>query len=436
LSKVLAGVAKVNITPPPAGTPLDGYAARKDGVGPSEGVHDELYAKALVLSDGKQKVAIVATDLIAVDLRITNAIREFAEKRIGIPRKNVLVSASHTHSGPAIGVLEEVIPIPDVYRHEVENYRHTLEKNITSAIYIANEKLRGARIGIGKGKIFTIGANRRGPKGPLDPEVGVLRVDDEKGDLTGVLVNYTCHPTVMGADNLLVSADFAGYAMEFIEKTKGEGVVALFTNGAQGNISTRFTRREQTFGEVERLGSILGAEVLGVLEQIETIDRLRLKSVVGEVHLPLRELPTLEEAMKMVKESKKTLEELKKRGAPQPEVRVAETTLQGAMGALKSVRGPRRKDVISEVQVVRINDVALVGVPGELFVEIGLDIKKKSGLEYAYVVGLANDYVGYIVTRNAYEEGMYEPLITKLSPAGEKVISDMALKLLAGTSPK
>lgn len=436
MSKVLAGVAKVNITPPPVGTPLDGYAARKDGVGPSEGVHDELYAKTLVLSDGKQKVAIVATDLIGVDLRLTNAIREFAEKRIGIPRKNVLVSASHTHSGPAIGVLDEVIPIPDVYKHEVENYRHTLERNITSAIYIANEKLRVARIGIGEGKIFTIGANRRGPKGSLDPEVGILRVDDEKEDVIGVLVNYTCHPTVMGAENLLVSADFTGYAMEFVEKAKGEGVVALFTNGAQGDISTRFTRREQTFGEVKRLGAILGAEVLRVLEQVETVDRLRLESAVEEVHLPLREPPTPEEAMKTVEESKQILEGLRKRGAPQPKIRVAETTLQGAMGALRSVRGPRREEVISEVQVVRINDVALVGVPGELFVEIGLDIKKKSGLEYAYVVGLANDYVGYIVTRKAYEEGMYEPLITRLSQVGEKVISHVALKLIAETNPR
>lgn len=435
MSRILAGVAKVDITPSPVGTPLDGYAARKDGVGPSEGVHDRLHARALVLSDGREKIAIVAADLIGVDLELTKSIRESVEGEAGIVGKNVLIAASHTHSGPAFGVLDEVIPIPDTYREDVEDYRQTLERKITSAIWIANKNLRKAKVGAGKGKIFTIGANRNDPTGSVDPEVGVLRVDDEKGDLMGVLVNYACHPTVMGADNLLISADFTGYAMNLIEKKGGRGVVALFTNGAAGDISTRFTRHEQTFGEVKRFGTILGVETLKVLEQIDTIDRLRLRSAVEEVHLPFRKLPTLEEAMKMVEDSRKTLAELRKKGAAQPEIRVAETTLQGAIGTLRLVKESKEKEIITEVQAIGINDITLIGVPGELLVEIGLDIKKKSGLKHVYIVSMANDYVGYIVTRKAYEEGLYEPLITRLSPAGGKIILDTALKLVVKTRP-
>ncbi|MDH5770277.1 MAG: neutral/alkaline non-lysosomal ceramidase N-terminal domain-containing protein [Candidatus Bathyarchaeota archaeon] len=432
MGKILAGVVEVNITPPPVGTPLAGYGARRDGVGPSEGIHDELYAKALVLSDGEQKVAIVTTDLIGIDLELTNSIRDLAEKETGIMKSNILIVASHTHSGPAVK-FNEMIPISNTYKREIENYRYTLRRKIASAIYAANKNLRNARIGVGKGEVFTIGANRRDPKGPMDPEVGVLRVDDERGNLMGVLVNYACHPTVMGADNLLISADFPGYAMNLVERVKGEGVIALFTNGAKGNISTRFTRREQTFREVERFGTILGAEVLKVLEQITTTSQAILKATIEKIALPFRKLPTLDEARRMVKESKQELEKLRKEGAPHPYVRVAETTLQGAEGTLRLVKKSKGDRLVSEIQVIRINDAALVGVPVELFVEIGLEIKNKSGLKNAYIVGLANDYVGYVVTREAYEEGMYESLSTRLSPAGGEIILDTALKLIAKT---
>ncbi len=432
MGEISAGVAKVNITPPPVGMPLAGYSARKNGVGPSQGVHDELYAKALVLSDEEQKIAIVATDLIGVDLELTNTVREFTEKETGIPKENVLIAASHTHSGPMVSAFNKInFPIPEIYEREVENYRYALKRKIVGAIYIANKNLRSAKIGVGKGKIFTIGANRRDPNGPMDPEVGVLRVDDKAGNLIGALVNYTCHPTVMGANNLLISADFPGYAMSLVEKAKG--AIALFTNGAEGNISTRFTRRGQTFKEVERFGTILGAEVLKVLEQITTSGQAEIKAAVEKVHLPFRKLPALEEAKRIVEESKQRLEKLRKEGAPRPYVRVAETTLQGAEATLRMVKTLKGEGIVSEMQVIRIDDTALVGVPVELFVEIGLEFKKKSGLKNAYIVGLANDYVGYVVTRKAYEEGMYESLYTRLSPAGEEIILDTALRLIEKT---
>ena len=429
MGNILAGVAEVNITPPSAGTPLAGYGARKNGVGPSEGMHDELYAKALVLFDGEQKVALVTTDLVGIDLELTNSIRDLAEKEAGITMGNILIAASHTHSGPAVE-FNETIPIPNIYKREIENYRYTLKRKIASAIYVANKNLRKARIGVGKGQVFTIGVNRHDPKGPMDPEVGVLRVDDEDGSLIGALVNYTCHPTVMSADNLLISADFPGYAMNLVERMKGREVIALFTNGAEGNISTRFTRREQTFREVERFGTILGAEVLKVLEQITTRSQATLEAATEKIRLPFRKLPTLEEARRMVEECKRKLEELRKEGATRPYVRVAETTLQGAEATLSLVKTLKGEGLVSEMQVIRIDDAAFVGVPVELFVEVGLEIKKKSGLKNAYVVGLANDYVGYVVTREAYEEGVYESLETRLSPVGEEIIRDTALRLI------
>ena len=194
-----------------------------------------------------------------------------------------------------------------------------------------------ARMGPGKGLAHTVGTNRRDPKGPMDPDVGVLRFEDLENNVKAVLYNFTCHPTVLSAENLLFSADYPGYASRVIEKTK-KSSVALFTNGAFGDVSTRFTRREQTFREAQRLGTILAAEVLKTVEQIETTDKVKINALSKNVKLPFKKLPSLEEAEKCVKEARQKLESLKKQGASHSKIRVAITTLEGADMTLRFVK--------------------------------------------------------------------------------------------------
>ena len=436
-----AGVANVNITPP-VGVPMSGYAARK---GLSQGVHDELYAKALVLDDDEQRIALVISDLLYLDEDFTESVRRLIEESTGISGQNVMVAVTHTHAGPVGSCLNLMYRLEDEavvnrikgMRSFVEDLRSVLERKIAGAVYIAAQNMVDAGIGVGKGLVHAVGTNRRDPRDPMDPEVGVIRIEDLESNVKAVLYNFTCHPTVLSAENLLFTADYPGYASRVIEETK-KGVVALFTNGALGDISTRFTRREQTFREAERLGTILAAEVLKTLEQTETTDRVKVNAISKKVNLPFKELPSSEEAERMVKEAQQKLESLKKQGAPHGELRVAMTALEGAEMTLHFVKEGllKGKKAVSEVQVLAANDTILVGVPGELFVEVGLEIKKKSGLEHAYIVGCANDSVGYILSPKAYEEALYETGATPFSQAAGQRILDTASELIRKVTTK
>jgi len=435
-----AGVAKVNITPP-VGVPMSGYAARKE---PSQGVHDELYAKALVLDDGKQRIAMVISDLLYLDEDFTESVRRLTEESTGIGGQNVMVAVTHTHAGPVGCCLNLMYRLEDEgvvnrikgMRSLVEDLRSVLERKIAGAIYVAAQNMMDAKIGVGKGLVHAVGTNRRDPRGPMDPEVGVVRIEDLESNVKAVLYNFTCHPTVLGADNILFTADYPGYASGVIEEMKG--AVALFTNGAFGDISTRFTRREQTFREAERLGTILAAEVLKTLEQTETTNRVKVNAISKKVNLPFKKLPSSEEAERMVKEAQQKLESLKKQGAPHGELRVAMTTLEGAEMTLHFVKEGllKGKEAVSEVQVLAANDTVFVGVPGELFVEVGLEIKKRSGLKHAYIVGCANDSVGYILSPKAYEEALYETGATPFSQAAGQRILETALELIKEVATK
>ena len=212
-----AGCAKVNITPP-VGVWLSGYSSRNK---PSDGIVDELYAKALVLDDGQNKIAIVSADLLWVPLEITVEIRGIVKNKIGIPESNVLICATHTHFGPKIDKIRK--DWPDTPISEVDkSYVQTLTKKIAGSIFTAAKKTKPVKLGVVKGEISEIVYNRRTKKpdgtvamtfrlppadpnlafGPIDSEVGILRVEDTNGVLVGTIVNYACHPVCGATDNL------------------------------------------------------------------------------------------------------------------------------------------------------------------------------------------------------------------------------------------
>jgi neutral ceramidase len=429
-----AGAAKVNITPP-VGTPLSGYTARKNV---SQGIHDELYAKALVMNNEEGTLAIITADLLGFYGDFVNKIRGLIKEQTGIDKDNILVSATHTHSAPDT--------ICGLYsrRRTSDSWMDVLAQKIAGCAYMAWRNRKEAQIGVDKGMVDGIGVNRRNPDGkPVDQEVGVIRVEDIKGNLMAVLINYTCHAVVLGADNLLISADYPGYTMRMIERIKGENVVAMFTNGATGDINTGHSADvsgigayipDRTFKKAERLGNILGGEVLKVLEQIKVSPKTHLDVKRELVELPLRDLPSLREAERDLERRTAALGELKeacheKLTRAKIEKFYAEITLS----LVKEVESLGLKRTMrAEIQVMRLNDAVFVAVPGELFVEIGLDIKRKSGFENTFIVGLANGEIGYIPTPQAFREGGYESISTKFTEEAGKRIRDTALKSIKG----
>ncbi|MHA1596804.1 MAG: neutral/alkaline non-lysosomal ceramidase N-terminal domain-containing protein [Candidatus Asgardarchaeia archaeon] len=432
MGKLKVGVSKVNITPP-MGIPLSGYFGRMDK--PSIGVHDDLYAKCLVLDDGSQKVAIISADLLALDNDLVNSTRSEIEKLTGIPGENVMMAATHTHSGPIGTLITLDVLIPEKFKEMAENLRELYIRKFATLVHSALQNMKEGKVGSGKGKVCGACTNREDPNGPYDNEICILRTDDVSGNLIGVIVNFSCHPTILNERNLMISADFPHYTTRVIETVK-EGSLALYMNGAQGNVSTRFTRRSASFKEAERIGNIVGGEALKVLEKIETIEDAEIEVKREVFKIPQKKFPTVDEAKAMVKEAEEKVKELGSRGVKGPYLRVAMNNLVGAKLQLylaEHVKGPIFPEE-AEVQAIRINDTVLVGIPGELFTEFQIEIKEKSKFEKTFVIALANGYVGYIFTPEAYEKRVYETFVSPLKKDSGYVIRDVALRLIGKMS--
>ena len=392
---MLAGMAKVNITPP-VGLELSGWA-----FGPSVGISDPLYAKTLLLESNGRRVAIVTADLIGFSTEYATAIRGGIARAVDMNAGDVLLSCSHTHSGPATMFLRRWGEID-------EDYVKVVQKQIIDAATRAANGMQEALIGVGKGRADGIGINRRGGEdGTVDPEVGVIRVDNSQGEMVAVLMNYNCHPVAAHNYKNLISADYPGYAMGVIEKTKGGKVVALHTTGAAGDINPI---QFHDIKYAEQWGNMVGGEALKVAEGLETLSQLQLNVVSEQVDLPVRKLPTADELKKMIEEGKKNLAKLKQAGPPAyNQLMNAYIPIEWAQEALAVVETGQAVDhVAMEIQVMRINNALLVAMPGEIFVDIGLNIKKASPYPYTFVVEMANGAIGYLPTRKAFEQGGYE----------------------------
>lgn len=421
---LLAAAVEVDITPP-VGAGLDGYSARQ---GNSIGVHDPLLAQLLLLRSGTQAIALVSLDLLGVGLDFTGRVRAGIERAIGVPGRCVMLACAHTHSGAA-GFLP---PSPGIHTQPDEELQDMTARKLVGAAIWAQQTLRPARLGPGRGRIEGLGSNRNDPeKGLADHEVLVLRVDDLAGEPLCVIMNYGCHPTVLGYQNLLFSADYPGAARATVRCIYPKAV-CMYTNGASGDVSTRFTRRDQSFTEVERMGRMLGGEVLKVLQSIVTHDTPALDGEVAEVQLKFRPFPPPEAAQAEVLRLKAELERLKATGATHGDVRRAHTRVEGAEGqALMSRELAGQTQRMSQVQLLRIGDLALLGLPGEPFSRTVLEIKQRSSRPWSAVVSYANEDAGYFPDALSIADGTYEALI---SPYGADVAEELrrtALQLLA-----
>jgi len=428
----MAGCSRVKITPP-LETPLGGNVRDKG----SQGVHDDIYAKALVLRDNKKEIALVSCALIALTKAMVENIRQIAEKRCAIPKNNILVCTFHTHSGPATRA---------IFSEANESYLASLPEKIASSIYQAKQNLKKARIKFASGEEKVLSHNRRikmrdgtlrmnwehlsldeidAPAGPIDPEVGVIVIEELSGKPIAVLINYTCHPAILAGDNFLISEDYPGYTMRLVEKEKD--ALCLFTNGATGNINhinIFDPQQRRGFYEAERLGTILGKKVLSIIPKAKAIPVEELRIVREEIELPLRKITDseIEKARKLAQGRK-----IKKISLVDG---LSEEVYAEQILALSKTS---KKSLSSEIQAISLGDIALVSIPGELFVEYGLEIKRKSPFLHTFIIGYANDYVGYIPTLKAFQEGGYEVrtgAASKLDPGAGEMINGKTLEIL------
>lgn len=403
--QLLASAVEIDITPP-VGSAFDGYAARQ---GNSLGIHDPLLGQLLLLQAGDRRLAWISLDLLGVSLDFTQQVRQGIHQAIGVPVDGTLIACSHTHSGAA-GFLPYIPGLPSFLDPELQQM---VARKLVGAAIWAQQRLQLARLGVGRGAVAGIGLNRNDPEsGLVDNEVVVLSVEDQFGVPLAVLMNHGCHPTVLGYQNLMFSADYPGAARSTLKQVY-PNTIFLFSNGASGDVSTRFTRRDQSFGEVNRMGRLLAGEVMKVMQTTETVPAAELAARMVDVELKFRPFPSAELAQRELERLQAELEALKASGAAHGDIRRAITQVEGATGQLLMAQElAGRSANHSQVQMLAISDLLLVGIPGETFTRTVLDIKASSPKPFAAVVSYANDYQGYFPDALSVQEGSYEALIS------------------------
>lgn len=431
-----AGMTRGDITPP-KGLELAGYPHYPRN---NEGFHDPLYAACMYLNNGKEEVAFVTLDLLFFSKKHVAKARKLAFEKCGI--KNIMISCSHTHSGPwAAGRLD--IESLEAGKEQPHEYVESIINTIVNLICDAKENSFDAKFTCGTaicGAESGIGGNRRIPGGPHDPLVSVMAVRDENA-VRGIMVNYTLHPTFIHEWSNVCTADYPCYLKMQLEEMEPYALTG-FAQGASGNQSSRYYRQGESYDEAERVGRTLGKAAHTVIEKATWTNDLPISVASDVVELELRDFGTEEELIKQVEHDEKIYKELyAKYGDSENREEYylwqnANLKLLGSEDQLGYVRMQKKginiellsDEAPAEIQVIRLGDTLVIGLQGEIFVEYALYIKAVAGFKTVIINELANGCLpGYLYTPESLVTGGYE---TDTSMLGENFGTHLTEKVL------
>jgi len=429
--RLCAAVGRADITPP-IGIPLVGYAGR----GPSTGAHDPLTITALVLGCGDSRAAILGCDLLFVDPEFVDATSAMIRDRCSIPAENVLFCCSHTHYGPLLASS----PFHDggeQVRHNEENLRHV----IVGLVAEAAARLAPVKIGAARGSAsaninrrekrpdgtITIGVN---PDGFVDREVIVVRIETDAGEPLSCIVGYQCHGTSMEGRWTEISSDFPGAMRQIVENVVGGR--CLYVQGATGNMNPY--PRGHDYRHARRVGIKLAGEAMKLWETAVPTEAFGLKTAMEKIALPGFRFESRERATEVRDGVRSGLEKCRRDGAEMTTIKWLEDRLQRAGDAVASwEKGEAMPTVGNRIHAVRFGPVALVSTAGELFAQIGVEVKKRSPIADTLFAGYTNGNIGYVPIPEAYQEGGYEvEHACRVGPEAAGMIIEACLKALSG----
>jgi hypothetical protein len=428
------GAAQVDITPK-KGTPMGGYYKFR-GV---DGVIDPIYAKAIVLEQDGTLAALVVVDLSGTTRPVVGAAKKLIAEQCGIDAERVIISATHTHTGPQLPRGSLIDDITKATSPPGLEYLDALPSLIAKSVSEAKSKLAPARPAVAVGKAEGISFNRRvlregttqaiwqpakidpaieKPAGPIDPDVGLLvfNATAAQAPPLAALVNFAMHPTSVGG-GVRVSADYPGVLTKLLSERHGGSMQAVFANGCCGNINSGdyVTGKRRTTKE---LGTALADAATAVWPELKTV----------ATHVPRSRLVTVN--LQRRKYSEADIAKAKDVASRMMTESLGTVTMAEAVSILDTVN---KQDVPlqGDVQVISFSDdVAILALPGEIFVEYGLAIKKASPFKHTFIAELANGSIGYVPTREAFPQGNYEVVSARGDVATGEMLVEAALKLL------
>lgn len=407
------------------------------------GVHDPLYGACMYLNNGDTEVAMVTLDLLFFSKKHVAAVRRRVEEVCGIPGGNIMISTSHTHSGPwAAGrkdleSLEKGVGQPMEYVNELmDKLVHIItaaKANAFEAAFASGTAICGAEAGVG--------GNRRVRGGPHDPLVSVMAVKDMNDVVRGIFVNYSLHPTFIHEWSTVCTADYPGYIRVQIGELAKDAVFG-FSQGASGNQSSRYYRQGESYDEAERVGRTIGKAAYSVVERADWKTELEIKTASQSIQLYLREFEREEVVEAKAAAAKAEYEKLYTKYGDSKDreeyflwqnANLRYLGIEDQLGFIKFLNSGKPMEVLTdeapvEIHVIRLGGTCIVGTPGEIFVEYALYVKAMAGFGTVIYNELSNGTLpGYLYTPESLITGGYETGNSMLSETFGRHLVDAVL---------
>src|SRR5688572_7959390 len=430
---LLAGLAERDITPP-VGYRLDGYFNERLATG----TKDPLRAKAVVFAQGEARFALVVADLLGMPRSMSNEVRTRAAALTGIPADNIAITATHSHTGPLFaGERARVFSEQAAAKFGTDplaavKYPEGLRDKLVEVIADAHARLSPAAIELARTEEDRVSFNRRfhmkdgtvrfnpgvnnpdivRPAGPIDPDLPFLLFTKDKKP-AGSLTAFALHADTVGGTEY--SADYAGQLAAELRREFGDGFTSIFGLGTCGDINHIDVSGARRY-DARLIGQQLAVRILSNRSRLP-VEQPALAVLTTRLSLPLRNVSEDQATL-----ARSRRDEVGGKALPFLEQVGIVTTLDLLQ------RGPTLE---AEIQVFRLNrDVAIVLLPGEVFVELGLSIKRSSPFRHTFVIELANDNPAYIPTEKAFKEGSYETVNSRIVPGGGERLANAAIELL------
>lgn len=434
-NELKAGAATVDITPLKP-LFLHGYPFVERE---STGTHDPLLSSVLYLSNGKEQILFIANDIIYVDKNMVARVRKAISDKKDILESNILIAATHTHSGPVtvdviISKNDPVVPKADT------SYLNYMEAQTVKAACEAIDNAVPAEIAFVTADAMGVGTNRHDPAGPKDMDVPVMLIRDRSKKYIGAMLVCSMHPTIMHEDSTLFTGDFPFYIRQGLQNFLGESCMVVYFTGAAGNQSPRHVTKSNTFEEAERIGGIVVNSIESVFKkQPFFTSNISIQASQIFTDLPKREFPSVKAAEIHRNRSKEWFKNLKKEQPSSKETRTAEVNWFGSEELLflsklareDALQTAYNTSLPAEIQVLKIGEWAFIAWPGEVFVEYGLELKKKFN-NISLITYANGELQGYVVTKEAHEKGFYEAGNSLFHYSSGDVLMNKTVGLLKG----
>jgi hypothetical protein len=402
---IIANAASIILTPPlEMGYTLGGYGARMSK--PAEGIHDDIRAKALVLEDRNKKFAIITLDILGLPPNVKPRVIEKLNNKEWT-EENILFLPSHSHTSIEMFALNdknifELAPV-GIYQPLLLDY---VVESLTGLINSADQDLQPVKIGTSSKQISGLNRNRRGNP-HVDNYLTVTRIDHLNGQPLSVLVNWTAHPTIMDENDMWVSGGWPGYLQRELEAWIGREVVAMFYNGAEGDQSVIASGAGSHHEKAEKYGREIAIEARNIYQNIQPVEDAGFNYHYRVIQLPER----------------KAHPDFMETGGK--EYGLDEQKIQALLDQIFPVK--------TSIGACRLGELLIIGAPGEMIAELGLEIKnemKKNGIKYPVIGGLANQWISYILSEEEYDKSGYEASVSFYG----KELGSMMVKAMLDTA--